>query len=68
LISKLLHRAEKYGVSLDLPIAQVNDAEMAVEQILAIAAWASANEIDLDSLLRQRARALMAQIQSNEAR
>jgi XTP/dITP diphosphohydrolase len=68
LISKLLHRAEKYGVSLDLPTAQVNDAEMAVEQILAIAAWASANEIDLDSLLRQRARALMAQIQSNEAR
>ena len=68
LISKLLHRAEKYGVSLDLPTAQVNDAEMAVEQIVAIAAWASANEIDLDALLRQRARALMAQIQSNEAR
>jgi hypothetical protein len=41
---------------------------MAVEQILAITAWASANEIDLDSLLRQRARALMAQIQSVEAR
>jgi XTP/dITP diphosphohydrolase len=68
LISKLLHRAENYGVSLDLPSTQVNDAEMAVEQILAIAAWATANEIDLDSLLRQRARALMAQIQSNEAR
>jgi len=68
LISKLLNRAEKYGVSLDLPTAQVNDAEMAVEQIVAIAAWATANEIDLDALLRQRARALMAQIQSNEAR
>jgi hypothetical protein len=68
LISKLLHRADKYGVSLDLPTAQVNDAEMAVEQIVAIAAWATANEIDLDALLRQRARALMAQIQSNEAR
>jgi len=68
LISKLLHRAEKYGVSLELPIAQINDSEMAVEQIVAIAAWASANEIDLDALLRKRARALMTQIQSAEAR
>lgn len=68
LISKLLHRAEKYGVSLDLPTAQVNNEEMAVEQIVAIAAWATENEIDLDALLRQRARALMTQIQSVEAR
>ena len=68
LISKLLHRAEKYGVQLDLPIAEVNDGDMAVEQIVAIAAWASANEIDLELLLRQRARTLMTQIQSFESR
>lgn len=68
LISKLLHRAEKYGVELDLPKSTVTDADSAADQIVAIAAWASANEIDLESLLRQRARVLMAQIQSVEAR
>jgi len=68
LISKLLHRAEKFGVELDLPNAAVSDADSAADQIVAIAAWASANEIDLDALLRQRARALMAQIQSVESR
>ena len=68
LISKLLHRAEKFGVELDLPNSTVTDADSAADQIVAIAAWASANEIDLDALLRKRARALMAQIQSVEAR
>ena len=68
LISKLLHRAEKFGVELDLPNSTVTDADSAADQIVAIAAWANANEIDLDVLLRQRARALMAQIQSVEAR
>ena len=68
LISKLLHRAEKFGVELDLPNSTVTDADSAADQIVAIAAWASANEIDLDALLRQRARVLMAQIQSVEAR
>ncbi len=68
LISKLLHRAEKFGVELDLPNSTVNDADTAADQIVAIAAWASANEIDLEALLRQRARALMAQIQSVESR
>lgn len=68
LISKLLHRAEKYGVALNLSNSTVSDANSAADQIVAIAAWASANEIDLDALLRQRARALMAQIQSIEAR
>ena len=68
LISKLLHRAEKFGVELDLPNSAVTDADSAADQIVAIAAWASANEIDLDALLRKRARALMAQIQSVEAR
>jgi XTP/dITP diphosphohydrolase len=68
LISKLFHRAEKFGVELDLPNSTVTDADSAADQIVAIAAWASANEIDLDALLRQRARVLMAQIQSVEAR
>ena len=68
LISKLLHRAEKFGVDLELPNSTVTDADSAADQIVAIAAWASANDIDLDSLVRQRARALMAQIQSVESR
>jgi XTP/dITP diphosphohydrolase len=68
LILKLLHRAEKFGVELDLPNSTVSDADSAADQIVAIAAWASANEIDLEALLRQRARALMAQIQSVESR
>ena len=68
LISKLLHRAEKFGLELDLPIVAVSNADSAADQIVAIAAWASANEIDLEALLRQRARALMAQIQSVESR
>lgn len=68
LISKLLHRAEKYGVELEIPNSTVTDADSAADQIVAIAAWASANEVDLDSLLRKRARALMAQIQSVESR
>ena len=68
LISKLLHRAEKFGLELDLPIVAVSDADSAADQVVAIAAWASANEIDLEALLRQRARALMAQIQSVESR
>ena len=68
LISKLLHRAEKFGLELDLPIVAVSDADSAADQIVAIAAWASANEIDLEALLRQRARALMAQIQSVPSR
>ena len=68
LISKLLHRAEKFGVELELPNSTVTDADSAADQIVAIAAWASANDIDLDSLLRLRARALMAQIQSVESR
>ncbi len=68
LILKLLHRAEKFGVKLDLPNSTVSDADSAADQIVAIAAWASANEIDLEALLRQRARALMAQIQSVESR
>lgn len=68
LISKLLHRAEKFGVELEIPNSTVTDADSAADQIVAIAAWASANDIDLDSLLRLRARALMAQIQSVESR
>jgi XTP/dITP diphosphohydrolase len=68
LISKLLHRAEKFGVELELPNSTVTDADSAADQIVAIAAWASANDVDLDSLLRQRARAIMGKIQSVEAR
>jgi XTP/dITP diphosphohydrolase len=68
LISKLLHRARKLGVNLELPKTPITDGDVAVEQIVAIAAWADANNLDLEALLRKRARTLMTQIQSNEAR
>lgn len=68
LISKLLHRAGKTGVTPAIQSANVSGADEAIEQIVAIAAWADANDLDLDSLLRKRARKLMTQIQSNEAR
>jgi XTP/dITP diphosphohydrolase len=68
LISKLIHRARKLGVNLELPKTLITDGDVAVEQIVAIAAWADANNLDLEALLRKRARTLMTQIQSNEAR
>lgn len=68
LISKLLHRAGKTGVTVEIQSANVSNADDATEQILAIAAWAEANDLDLEVLLRQRARKLMTQIQGNEAR
>ena len=70
LVSKLLYRAEKYGV--DLPIDKFATEEEATQEsvgkaLAAVIAWAHANEIDPENALRQQARAITAQIQATEA-
>lgn len=71
LVSKLLYRAEKNRLVLDLPsvIAQPSEAtEAAVgDVLLATIAWASANGVDPEGALRQAARRLIAQIEELES-
>lgn len=66
LVTKLLYRAQKNRLKLDLPrqIAEPTEAtEAAVgELLLATIAWASANGIDPEGALRQVARGLIVQI------
>lgn len=71
LVSKLLYRAEKNRLVLDLPsvIAQPAEAtEAAVgDVLLATVAWASANNVDPEGALRLAARRLIAQIEQLES-
>jgi XTP/dITP diphosphohydrolase len=71
LVSKLLYRAEKNRLILDLPstIAEPSEAtEAAVgDVLLATIAWASANSVDPEGALRQAARRLIAQIEELES-
>ncbi|MDP1712402.1 MAG: MazG family protein [Candidatus Nanopelagicaceae bacterium] len=71
LVSKLLYRAEKNRLTLDLPsvIAQPSEAtEAAVgDVLLATIAWASANNVDPEGALRLAARRLIAQIEELES-
>lgn len=71
LVSKLLYRAEKNRLVLDLPsvIAQPSEAtEAAVgDVLLATIAWAGANNVDPEGALRQAARRLIAQIEEIES-
>lgn len=71
LVSKLLYRAEKNRLVLDLPstIAQPAEAtEVAVgDVLLATIAWASANNVDPEGALRLAARRLIAQIEELES-
>ena len=71
LVSKLLYRAEKNRLVLDLPsvIAQPSEAtEAAVgDVLLATIAWASANGVDPEGALRLAARRLIAQIEELES-
>lgn len=71
LVSKLLYRAEKNRLVLDLPsvIAQPSEAtEAAVgDVLLATIAWASVNGVDPEGALRQAARRLIAQIEELES-
>ncbi|CAB4871680.1 unannotated protein [freshwater metagenome] len=70
LISKLLYRAEKYGVDVEVDEFESTDpaTEESVGKALAsVIAWAHANEIDPENALRKQARAITSQIQASEA-
>ena len=71
LLSKLLYRAQKYGV--EIAIDQFESDQPATEEsvgkaLAAVVAWAHANDIDPENALRQQARAVTAQIQASETR
>ena len=72
LIEKLLYRAEKYNVELELPSTvdiAVDAGEGAVgHALLAVIAWAHANGIDAEAALRKEALKLSEQVRSIEAR
>ncbi len=72
LIEKLLYRASKYGVDVELPAAvdlNVTADESAVGQaFLAVIVWAHANGVDAESALRKQALELSQQIAATEAR
>jgi XTP/dITP diphosphohydrolase len=71
LVTKLLYRAEKNKLKLELPttIAQPTEAtpEAVGEVLLATLAWASQNGIDSDAALRHVAREIAAQITNLES-
>jgi XTP/dITP diphosphohydrolase len=71
LVTKLLYRAEKNRLDLDLPtkISQPTQAtiESVGEVLLATLAWASQNGVDSDAALRHIARELATQIKQLES-
>ncbi|MFZ4123665.1 MAG: MazG family protein [Candidatus Planktophila sp.] len=71
LINKLLYRAEKYGVHLDVPI-HPNDAVATQESVgsalLAVIAWAHKNGVDPEDALRMQSKQIMSEIARQEAR
>lgn len=68
LVAKILYRAEKYNVDLDLNSYSTEKAtEKSVGEALAsVIAWAYANDIDPESALRAQAREMIRQIQASE--
>lgn len=69
LVSKLIYRADKYGVDLDIP--QYQSGEKATEEavgaaLASVIAWAYQHEIDPELALRAQARALIAQMARSE--
>ena len=69
LVSKILYRAEKYDVSVDLPSFNSSEAatdESVGEALASVIAWAHANGIDPENALRAQARKMIEAIQSQE--
>lgn len=69
LVAKIIYRAEKYNVSLDLQMYKSEEAasEESVGTALAsVIAWAHHNGIDPESALRAKAREMMRQIAATE--
>jgi len=68
LVTKLLYRAEKNGVQLELPEQQAITESELQERLLALIASANSSQIDVESVLRNVARDLIEQIQIKESR
>jgi len=71
LVAKLLYRAEKNKITLNLP-KDISTPKVASEQavgevLLATIAWAMANGVDPEGALRASARALIAEISEIES-
>jgi len=69
LVSKILYRAEKYAVDLELPTYASDEqaSENSVGQALAaVIGWAHANGIDPENALRAQARKMIAEILAKE--
>jgi XTP/dITP diphosphohydrolase len=69
LMAKLIYRADKYGVPINIP-PYSGDHEASEESVGAalasVIAWAYENNIDPESALRAQARAVISQIQLSE--
>ena len=71
LINKLLYRAEKYGVILDVPTHSqevLATQESVGSALLAVITWAHKNGIDPEDALRMKSKQLMREIAQQEAR
>lgn len=70
LINKLLYRAEKYKVELNLPKHSDSAAteDSVGEALLAVIAWAHQNGIDPENALRKQGRLLIGEIERKESR
>ena len=71
LVSKILYRADKYNVEVEIPAFDTTEAatDASVGEALAsVIAWAHTNGIDPESALRAQARKMIAAIQLRESR
>ncbi len=68
LVTKLLYRAEKIGINLDLPSSSANSENEIVDQLITAINAAIKSGIDPEDALRLRARAIADEIQRKEAR
>jgi XTP/dITP diphosphohydrolase len=71
LVSKILYRAEKYKVEVEIPAFTSTEAatdDSVGEALASVIAWAHTNGIDPESALRAQARKMIAAIQLRESR
>jgi XTP/dITP diphosphohydrolase len=69
LVSKILYRADKYNVGVEIPLFNTTEAatdESVGEALASVIAWAHTNGIDPESALRAQARKMIAAIESQE--
>jgi len=68
LVTKLIYRAEKIGINLDLPATNSKNEMDIVDDLIAAINAAVKNGIDPEDALRMRARAISDEIKAKEAR